>query len=350
MVRAFVRTASNPSPQRDARARVIGLLTSKLSVCIYSILLTLLYTSASGYVRKHQTLTTTISFSDLTPVTASPRGHYGGQKLLILTPLKDASLWLDEYFENIERLNYPPNLISLAFLVSDTTDDTIKKLKARANRLQQRPKRQRYDSIMILERNFHFNLASEVRHGFEGQPVRRAFIARARNYLLTSALRPDHSWVLWLDVDVVRYDPDILMDLMSVDKDIVVPNTLWHLENSWDFWGFDRNNFAETEESLELLSKIGPDVMLVEGYRELATHRLHLVDMPTHLGLAHVPLDGIGCTFTLVKAHVHREGVMFPTYVFDNEIETEGFAKMAKKAGFEVVGVPGVTVFHVFNN
>lgn len=56
------------------------------------------------------------------------------------------------------------------------------------------------------------------------------------------------------------------------------------------------------------------------GYRELATHRLHLVDMPTHLGLAHVPLDGIGCTFTLVKAHVHREGVMFPTYVFDNQV------------------------------
>jgi hypothetical protein len=77
---------------------------------------------------------------------------------------------------------------------------------------------------------------SEARHGFEGQPVRRAFIARARNYLLTSALRWDHAWVLWLDVDVVRYDPDILTDLMSIDKDIAVPNTLWHLEKSWDFW------------------------------------------------------------------------------------------------------------------
>lgn len=42
--------------------------------------------------------------------------------------------------------------------------------------------------------------------------------------------------------------------------------------------------------------------------------------MPTHLGLAHVPLDGIGCTFTLVKAHVHREGVTFPTYTFDNQV------------------------------
>lgn len=134
------------------------------------------------------------------------------------------------------RLNYPPNLISLAFLVSDTTDNTLAALQARASRLSKLPKSRRYDSILILQRDFHFNLASEVRHGFEGQLVRRAFIARARNYLLTSALRPDHSWVLWLDVDVVRYDPDILMDLMSVDKDVVVPNTLWHMEHNWDFW------------------------------------------------------------------------------------------------------------------
>jgi hypothetical protein len=50
------------------------------------------------------------------------------------------------------------------------------------------------------------------------------------------------------------------------------------------------------------------------------TSRKHLVDMPTHLGLAYVPLDGIGCTFALVKAQVHREGVTFPTYVFENEV------------------------------
>lgn len=94
----------------------------------------------------------------------------------------------------------------------------------------------RYASITILRKDFHFNLASEARHGFEGQMVRRAFIARARNYLLTAALGKEDAWVLWLDVDVVRYDPNILTDLMSVDKDIVVPNTLWHEEKSWDFW------------------------------------------------------------------------------------------------------------------
>jgi len=32
------------------------------------------------------------------------------------------------------------------------------------------------------------------------------------------------------------------------------------------------------------------------------------------------------------------------------QIETEGLAKMAKKAGFEVAGVPGLLVFHAKNH
>ncbi|GAA5863146.1 hypothetical protein JCM3774_001436 [Rhodotorula dairenensis] len=363
MAYTHARTTNGPSPARDARTRLVAVLTSRPAVAVASILLTLILTSFQSVAQRANSAARLASTAggatgtsvpaiahDLTRIRATAAGPAAGEKLLILTPLKDASPWLDEYFENLARLNYPPNLVSLAFLVSDTTDDTVAKLHRRARRLAKLPKAQRYDSITILEKDFHFNLGSEVRHGFEGQPVRRSFIAKARNWLLTAALRWDHAWVLWLDVDVVRYDPNILSDLMSIDKDVVVPNTLWHLEQSWDFWGFDRNNFAETEESLRLLKKLGPDVMLVEGYRELMTSRLHLVDMPTHLGLAYVPLDGIGCTFALVKAHVHREGVTFPTFVFDNEVETEGFAKVAKRAGYEVVGTPGILVFHAQNH
>jgi molybdopterin-guanine dinucleotide biosynthesis protein len=98
----------------------------------------------------------------------------------------------------------------------------------------------------------------------------------------------------------------------------------------------------ETESSLQLLSKLDPDFVLVEGYKEFPTHRLHMVDLPSHLGKHYIPLDGIGATFTLVKAKVHREGANFPTYPFENQIETEGFAKMCRKMGFDVIGVPGM--------
>jgi hypothetical protein len=37
-------------------------------------------------------------------------------------------------------------------------------------------------------------------------------------------------------------------------------------------------------------------------------------------------------------------------YLHSTQIETEGLAKVAKKAGFEVVGVPGLLAFHAQNH
>lgn len=59
-----------------------------------------------------------------------------------------------------------------------------------------------------------------------------------------------------------------------------------------------------------------------------------------------MPIDGIGGTFTLVKALVHRSGVSFPTFPVDHQIETEGFAKWAKREGFSVWGAPRHIVIH----
>ena len=74
-------------------------------MAFFSITLTLLYTGATSFVSttRQQAGTTQVSFSDLTPINASPRGHHAGEKLLVLTPLKDAEPWLDEYFENLAR-------------------------------------------------------------------------------------------------------------------------------------------------------------------------------------------------------------------------------------------------------
>ncbi|GAA97514.1 glycosyltransferase family 62 protein [Mixia osmundae IAM 14324] len=293
---------------------------------------------------------TMIVKADLGNAIATPMGRQAQEQLLILTPLRNAEKYLDEYFDNIGKLNYPKNLISLAFLISDTTDGTVKKLNAIAASIAAKADKQKhYHTITILIKDFHFQLPETIRHAYELQPTRRSFMARARNYLLTSALNEKHAWVLWLDVDVIRYDPDVLTDLMTINKDIVVPNCL-RLTQGWEYYGYERNAWAHTEQSLALAEKMGPDYVTVGGYHEFPTFRYHLVDMPTHMGNAYVPLDAIGGTFTLVKARVHREGANFPTYPVDGLIETEGFAAMAKKMGFEVVGVPGILVFHAENN
>lgn len=40
-------------------------------------------------------------------------------------------------------------------------------------------------------------------------------------------------------------------------------------------------------------------------------------------------------------------GINFPAYAFENQAETEGFARMAKRAGYQVVGLPNYVVWHI---
>ncbi|KAI8093042.1 Anp1-domain-containing protein [Halteromyces radiatus] len=276
-------------------------------------------------------------FIDLNGLQATGQAKDNEEHVLILTPLKNAASYLPRYFELVDRMSYPKHLISLAFLVSDTTDDTVAILKEKAEQFtgnNNDPQQERYHSISIFEKNFDFVLPEDRRHEFEMQPLRRSFMARSRNYLLSAALKDEHAWVLWLDVDVVEYPPTILEDLQSVNVDVVVPNCLRETEDN-SFWGYDKNNWQETKHSLEMQKDLDPDYVLLEGYYEFLTGRYLMVDMPTHLGkLDKVPLDGVGATFTLVKAQVHREGANFPPYAFQHQVETEGFAKMAKAMGF----------------
>jgi hypothetical protein len=43
----------------------------------------------------------------------------------------------------------------------------------------------------------------------------------------------------------------------------------------------------------------------------------------------------------------NNTGINFPAYAFENQAETEGFAKMANRAGYEVVGLPNYVVWHI---
>ncbi len=41
---------------------------------------------------------------------------------------------------------------------------------------------------------------------------------------------------------------------------------------------------------------------------------------------------------------------MLTFFLSPTQVETEGFAKVAKRAGYEVVGTPGILVFHAQNH
>lgn len=168
----------------------------------------------------------TIDHVNLNPIESTKQAVLKEERVLLLTPLKDAAPYLSTYFELLAEITYPHHLIDLAFLVSDSTDDTMAVLASELDRLQQRPGQIPFNNALIVEKDFGFFLKQDVeeRHLFKAQGPRRKALGRARNYLLATALKSEHSWVYWRDVDITESSPDILQDFIAHDKDVLVPS------------------------------------------------------------------------------------------------------------------------------
>ncbi|KAF9738442.1 hypothetical protein PMIN06_007337 [Paraphaeosphaeria minitans] len=282
------------------------------------------------------------------------------ERVLVLTPIREASKHLPQHFDLLSSLTYPHDLIDLAFLVGDSEDDTMATLAKELERVQGNPE-VAFHFTMIVEKDFGVTLSQEVhdRHSFEAQGPRRKALARARNYLLATALKPEHSWVYWRDVDIHDSPPEIIEDFVLHDRDILVPNVWFHRYREVngklvDIEGrFDYNSWQETPEALKVVANVekDKDLILAEGYKNLKIFGLR-----NHMALQgdwredkdmEISLDGIGGVNIIVKADVHRSGINFPCYAFENQAETEGFAKMAKRAGYGVYGLPNYVVWHI---
>lgn len=247
------------------------------------------------------------------------------QTVLILTPVKNATAFLGGYLERLARLTYRRDLVSLALLESDSTDGTYEMLKTTAY-----SSCGEFASVEIFKHDFGFSLPAHLpRWEPAFQLGRRSVLARARNQLLFRALK-DHDWVLWLDVDVVDYPPDLLERLVSYDLDILHPDCVQMPGGP----SFDRNAWKK------------------DG--RLLMHDLRGAGGP-------VRIDSVGGTVLLVRADVHRDGLIFPPYRYGlesaairsrhpvwgkGEIETEGLAAMARDMGLQCWGLPDLAVIH----
>ncbi|KAF2035564.1 hypothetical protein EK21DRAFT_54012 [Setomelanomma holmii] len=299
---------------------------------------------------------TNIEHVSLDGIESTPDAVRNRERVLILTPLRDASNYLATYFDLLTELTYPHELIDLAFLVGDTRDDTLAMLAKELERVQNNPTIA-FRSTMVVEKNFGvgFQQSVEDRHSFKAQGPRRKAMGRARNYLLATALKPDHSWVYWRDVDMVGSPAQIVEDFVAHDRDVLVPNVWFHrYENRdgqmVDIEGrFDYNSWQESPEGLALAATLEKSVVLAEGYKQFPTNRKYMALMGNwRLDKdKEIPLDGIGGVNIIVKADIHRSGINFPCYAFENQAETEGFAKMAKRAGYGVYGLPNYVVWHI---
>lgn len=170
----------------------------------------------------------TVRYYDLANVAGTSRGWEREERILLCAPLRDAAPHLPMFFSHLRNLTYPHNLIDLAFLVGDSKDNTLPLLSDLLAELQaQENPKLAFGEISVIEKDFGQTVTQDVesRHGFAAQASRRKSMAQARNWLLSAALRPTHSWVYWRDVDVETAPFTILEDLMRHNKDVIVPST-----------------------------------------------------------------------------------------------------------------------------
>jgi mannan polymerase II complex ANP1 subunit len=173
----------------------------------------------------------TVRYYDLSNVQGTARGWEREERILMCVPLRDAEQHLPMFFSHLRNLTYPHHLLDVAFLVSDSKDDTLGVVTRTMQEIQADPdERMHFGEVSIIEKDFGqtVNQDFESRHGFAAQAGRRKLMARARNWLLSAALRPYHSWVYWRDVDVETAPFTILEDLMRHNKDIIVPSKCFH--------------------------------------------------------------------------------------------------------------------------
>lgn len=251
----------------------------------------------------------------------------GSPNVLVLTPVKQAAAHLSAYFAGLATLEHPAASLSIGILEGDSTDGTFELIADRLEEL-----RSTYRRVTLTRWDSGFQFPDGVpRWEPAFQLPRRMVLARARNRLLMEAL-DDEDWVLWLDVDVAAYPPGIVGVLLGAGKDIVVPHCVVEPGGPT----FDWNTWREHGEVRMDALRGGPDL---------------------------VRLDAVGGTMILVRADLHREGLVFPPYLHGaasrfardpnpfgggqaGEIETEGLAIMAKDMGYECWGMPNVEIIH----
>ncbi|PYH55277.1 Anp1-domain-containing protein [Aspergillus niger CBS 101883] len=296
----------------------------------------------------------TVRYYDLSKMQGSGSGWEHGERVLMCTPLRDAASHLPMFFSHLRNLTYPHNLIDLAFLVSDSEDNTMEMLSSMLDDLQNdADPKMSFGEISVIQKDFGQQVQQDVesRHGFAAQASRRKLMAQARNWLLSATLRPTHSWVYWRDADVLTAPTTILEDLMRHDKDVIVPN-VWRPLPDWlgGEQPYDLNSWQESETALALAETLDEDAVIVEGYAEYATWRPHLAYLRDPYGDPdmEMELDGVGGVSILAKARVFRAGVHFPAFSFEKHAETEGFGKMARRMGFSVIGLPHYTIWHLY--
>lgn len=256
-----------------------------------------------------------------------------GDGLVIMVPMRDAAQHIRPFLDAVARLDYPKHRIKLAFCEGDSEDDSWDLIQAETE-----PLRPLYRDIVLTQKHIRLAIDRSARAMRGLQRRRRSALATVRNHLIDAAIDDTDDWALWIDIDVWRFQPDIVSNLRATGHRIVVPNCVIIPGGR----SFDLNSFVARHKD---------DYRYYRGMKDGlhqppldGDERLYLSDFP-HCDSVH--LDAVGGTMLLVDAALHRGGLRFPELPYCNLVETEGFGHLARDVGVRPVGLPRLEIQHV---
>ncbi len=247
----------------------------------------------------------------------------------VMIPLRNGEHRLDGLFVNLDKLTCPHDRLTVSFLVGNSKDDTYRELK-------------------IYEENYKtefagFNVLEKPDKNVRPKPIgesgrnagRNVQNAEMRNFLLMRVLK-DEDYVLWLDAEVIDWPEDIIETMLAAEKEIVVPHCVGEsATSSFDpnTWKFKKGN--ESSDEFSTFSENGSNL-------QRRADRAYLDDFR---GPEPVRLDSVGATMMLIRADVHRGGLIFPPFKYHNSRdEMQGVACLARDMGYNCYGLPHVKI------
>ena len=257
--------------------------------------------------------------------TTNPDGAWP-PKILIAAAVRNARPWLPAYFAHLQRLTYPHQRLTVALVDRGSEDGTSAWL---ADYLARCPTD--FAAVKCIQAAVDATAAALWPPSRQRQE--RAALAQSQNLLLAHGLT-EESWVLWLDVRCQDSPPALLEQLLGVEEAIVTAHAVDAQGRSIDHSSFRlKPGAADWDWSPYLLDGI--------LHPPVGHGRAYLNDFKQQ---PLVELDSVGDSVLLVRADLHRRGLLFPPVPYKYHIGAEGLAYLARDMGVRCWGMPQVEV------
>lgn len=231
--------------------------------------------------------------------------------VLIGVPVKNCARYISQAVDQILKLTYPKDLITIVFLESDSDDDTWIFLNGG---IKPRLDVAGYRAVHVVKRDFDFKLPHSSRHVPDIQRERGRVIGEARQSIIDWFLK-DNEFVFWIDADLETIPCDYINSMIALNVDLAAPVVITPNGEAYALGSY----------------------LVIDGKK---LNRVELAALYPDLNL--IPLDR--CDAWFIRREVFDEDVN--THNVKDKYELLVFSDRAKAKGFKVWLASKIVVIH----